>query len=80
MERGKKNQVGVSEVQRGITSLSLAQEIPPTCACRGSECRDGGSSLRAVWSPEEKGLLAIKGLRRKDHLHALLPLLPASDS
>lgn len=55
------DQVGVSEV-----SLPPAHDNPPTCACGGPDGRGRDSCLGAIWGPAGKGLVVIKGEKRKD--------------
>lgn len=63
---GREAQVGVSEVLKGTVPLPQTHDNPPTCACGGPDSRGGSGCLGAIWGPERKCLVVIKGARRKD--------------
>lgn len=70
--------MGVCEVLKSTVRLPPARDNPPTCACGGPESRGGGSCLGAVWGPEGKGLVVIKGEKEGQALRPCSSLSPPS--
>lgn len=80
-ETRKRKSGGNVWVLKGPVSLPPTHDNPPTCACCGPEGRGGGSCLGAVWGPEGKSLVIIKGERREEKPSCPAPScpLPAPD-